>query len=309
MLTRDKALDAIAANVTRAGGETTLALATVNVDTQWLLSREALTNGLRERGIELRDNDVLKIPEPEFGTSYPDYPLFVPAALAMLATSEAPIDTGKIINYCNLPDHQIPFSRADDLLRDAGLFHIPGVGWWSKPQWIDTRGTLFTAPGGRRKMKTAIRLFNECGWPLHTLAIERFSARRALEDPYNYVFVPASYFNAGAGHHTRPFFRNIGMRFIIPAAEVEKATVPMSPSIASTLLEVTPRDLLLRTDNYGAYGLAYLLGKHGLARVRKSRTVRHGKATATIRMELTPEGRTELQRMAHGVKRDAVEVV
>lgn len=296
MLDRGATFDRVAERVRSAGRPITYEEAIDGLSIHFRTSKDAVRDGLRERGVILAADDMLRVDQPiEPG----DYSRFVAAVTQRLQGSNHPIHTDALLAGLDLPDAAIPFTDLAPTLKRAGLFHFRGAGWWTAPQWSDTVGNFYSTHNGKR-VKAVMNLFNEYGWPLHAVRIAELAGG----------LVSASYFDF---HNpaSREHFTNVGLRMIVPASAVDKAhPVPMSPAMAASMLALTPDDLIARRYSFAAYGIALLLARAGLAIVKKANTRRGGeKQTQTVRMELTTAGRAQLVEMARGFSAAAHEIV
>lgn len=296
MLSRADTFNVIADRVRAASSPLAFEEAIIGLKIHFRVSKRSIADGLRERGVILAADDMLKVsePAPERG----DFTRFIAAVTQRLQTGARPIHTDALLMNLELPDAAIPYRDLAGVLTSAGLFHFPGAGWWTEPQWTDNVGNFYSASGGE-KVQAVMNVFNEYGWPLHVDKVVALTGGK----------ISQSYFDR---HNPAIacYFRNIGLRFVIPTIEAHKGPVPMSPAMAANMLALTPADLLTRRHSFAAYGIAYLLARHGMASVKRANTRLKGeKQTQTIRMDLTPKGRAALTEMAKGFSAEAHEVI
>lgn len=222
---------------------------------------------------------------------------FSESVAALIARSARPLDTHELLASLPVADSMIPFGDVTARLTSAGLHHIKGLGWWSGSQWVDERGELHFSQGDG-KTGLVLRLLRDYGWPAHFRQIIRWSENRISPD----------YFRSARGHHTRPFIRNVGLGFFVPAAECERGAVPMSPAVAAAMQGViATAGIVSRHDQPVTFAVASLMARHGLLTVKYSGTRRRGKYTRTLRIVLTTDAaREQLQRFAAGTAREVI---
>lgn len=279
-MTRSAALDHIAARV--LSSDELLTLSDVSPPR---MTDAALRQGLSLRGVRLGSSGTLFPAAVDPPPTNGEYPAFIAEVRRILAEGR-PVDTDELLTRVALPDGQVPIARAHDVLRAAGLVRIPGIGWWTDPTWADGKGQIFAESPIGSEIFPIIRCMNTYGWPLHPDII----AER--------TWVSIHIFAPNRIKPYLPYFQNIGLRMIAPTCEARRHRVPMSAGVASQMLGISGVDLLTVREHRTAYVLSLLLGRAGLARVKMSNTRRSGKYMRTLRMELTDEGRQELERMA-----------
>lgn len=295
MLTRAASFDRIAERVRAAPSPITLEQAIAGLNMHFRVKRLAIEDGLRERGVILSADDMLRVREEE---RIGDYARFVAAASQRIQAGDHPLHTDELLSGLDCPDSAIPYHDLADVLRRAGLYHFAGAGWWTAAHWTDKVGNVYHALGNER-VRIIMGIMNEYGWPIHAARVSELSGgriRRTFVDPNH----PAM----------ADFFANIGMRFAVPKSETAKGPVPMSPAMAATFLAIEPGALILRKQSTNTYGIAMLLAKHGLATVKKANTkrLREGQ-TNTVRVYLTDQGRAAITEMARGYSAKALEVI
>lgn len=248
----------------------------------------ALRAAMAIRGVSLRNGEFCREVAAEV-TLPPraNYEAFVARAAEIVDLAERPVPVAQLVTDGALVSEAIPGDTIEHHMRVAGIYLIPGLGYWKHPQFITSRGEIFTAPIRDTKSEEMLRAFTLSGWPLSGEDVERVT---------NGV-VTSRYVTHHAHRRRHRFIKSIAHGLFVPegAFPSRDMPIPMTRPVAAMLLENKASEAIFASENARLYKLANLLKKHGMATTREAWPTHNGRRQRALFMELTPDGYQKLK--------------
>lgn len=256
----------------------------------WGYSPVSLANGLRPHGLAIRSGMIERedAPAENYNPVLTGFDEFTKAAKRVVDEAEYPVDAMDLATRTGLVSTSIPYATMKTHLAKVGVHFIPGLGYWSAPQYTDPSGRIVSKHMRTERVGQMLSTFEKQGWPItgqdaerHTggVVTSRFMSRYA----------------AGAGAQT---IKGIGAGLFVPADKLGDGPVPMSPNVAAALLALDPETVIDDHDHLRLFRLAMILERHELATIRKSRTSRSRVRIQTARVTLNEAGKKMVEKIA-----------
>lgn len=264
---------------------------------EWTVPKKVLKDALAVRGLTLANDEI-----SETGDTAPlipvktGYEAFIRAAKDAIEMVEKPVSAGELIGMTGLATEAVPAESLAYHLRRAGIYYIPGVGFWRYPQFATVRGELLATPGRSKKARRIAEAFKEHGWPLAGEEVERITAGE----------VSSRFMSQQAHKKAHRMVATIGNSLFVPAgiAATSDMPVPVTHNVVAAILDHSPSKPLFRDEDVKLYKLAAVLARHGLATVRQGWSRRHGRQTRIVFMELTETGHRLLTGLDRRTRKD-----
>lgn len=248
----------------------------------WELSKHGMANALAARGLVLEEGKV-KYPINSVGDNYdPEqtgFSEFIGAVKAIIADADSPVDTTDLIGLLDMHKAAIPQNSMQNVLLKENIFYIPGVGYWSAPQYVLDTGQIVSKRMKSKRMERLMSLFENYGWPIAGLD--------AVELTDNFV---TSRYLVRQAAVPRPKIAGIGSGLYIPI-DKKKDKLPISINVAKMVAELTPETLLKDKPGVRLFRLMNVFEKQSLATVKRSRSCFDGERCQTMRVTLTAKGK------------------
>lgn len=269
------------------------ALGIVSLD----MDKNAISAAMSVRGLSYEDGRIVRAHEiaPELPPKS-DFSPFVRAAREAIDMATRPIPAGELIGMSGISTEALPAEGIINHLHAAGLYHIPGIGYWKYPQYANDRGELFFAPPKSQPARRMLEAFAKHGWPLAGEEIERLTNGEAS----------SRFVSLQAGKPTHALIKSVGGGMFIPAGAVatRERPIPMTSANAEALIDADPAEPIFRAEDVRLYKLATILARHGLATVKDVWKVRAGRRQRAVSMELTEEGFAALKGLDRRNQKD-----
>lgn len=268
-----------------------LDIATLDMEPKALAAAMAMRGLSVDRGRIIAGREV----EPELPPRA-DFAPFVMAAKEAIDMATKPIPAGDLIGMSGLASSALPAEGIAHHLHAAGIYLIPGAGYWKLPQYANDRGELFYARPKSDKVRLLLDAFERQGWPLSGEEIERLTDKK----------VTSRFVTMQAARPIHAPIKSVGSGLFIPAgaAPTTERPVPMTSAVAEALIDVKPNDPIYRAEDVRLYKLAAILARHGLATVKDVWKVRAGRRQRAVTMELTEAGFAALKGLDRRVQKD-----
>lgn len=255
----------------------------------WSYSTQAIVNAMRARGIAVRNGMMFSLDEPEgFNPVKTDFDEFKQAAKRVIDEADYPVDAADLVARTGINTEAIPYATMRGHLRQVGIHFIAGLGYWRASQYTDPTGRIIASTEHNQRVATMFSLFETEGWPLAGPDAERLTSGA----------VTSRFMTRYASGSGRGSLACIGVGMFIPADCATAKGIPMSPNVATALLELAPETVLDNQDHLRLFRLATILERRGYATVRRSRSTRNNIRVQTARVEINDAGRRMLQKIA-----------
>lgn len=250
----------------------------------------ALVNAMRARGLDVR-NGIIGLPAVDgehFDPIATSFERFVSAARTILRDAEQPIPAHRLIAQVNLPAAAVPYAGMADYLKEVGIYHIPGVGYWRAPQWTMPDGRMISKRIHSERTIRLRDLFEQIGWPIVGREAE------AMTDGLVSSVWLSNY--AGSGG----IALGLGIGLFVPRDVLTKdRPLPMSANVAQAFADLDDDAVINDKDHFRLFRVALKAAALGYLTVRKSRTTKGGKRVQTMRLTWTEEGLVQLRKAIH----------
>jgi hypothetical protein len=255
----------------------------------WTCSKQAMTNAMRVRGIDVRSGMLCRADDDRehFEPVMTDYMEFRQAAKRAIQEAGYPIDTMDLANRTGLNHSAIPLVSMSIHLRKEGIHFLPGVGYWTAPSYTDPSGRIVSRRCRSERAQALIECFETLGWPLVGRDVER----------HTNGLVTSRFLTTYAADSGRATVAGLGGGLYVPADKRDSAVIPMSRNVALAMQSLEPETMIDDQDGLRLFRLATLFERKGLATVRKSRSSRGGKRVQTARIEYNKAGLQVLERV------------
>lgn len=268
-------------------------LGLINLD----VPKEALKAAMSMRGLDYRNGEITR-KRPDEGQRPPksDYSAFVLAAREAIDMASKPMPAGELIGISGLSTEAIP-RELPHHLRSAGIYFIPGAGYWKHPQYATDTGELHYSPSRSEALVALMNAFQEHGWPLSGEEIEKATGGK----------VTSRFCSLSAHRNRHRLIRSVGNGMFVPygAQATPSRPIPVSNNVMHTVIDHDPAEPIFRAENVRLYKIAPILAKHGVAKIKEGASVRNGRRQRYILMELTEAGYKAFKGMdARGKKED-----
>lgn len=269
------------------------ALGIVSLD----LETKALKAAMSMRGLSYEDGRIVAAHNvaPELPPKV-DFAPFIRAAREVIDMATKPVPAGDLIGMTGIATEALPAEGIANHLHAAGIYFIPGAGFWHLPQYANDRGELFYAEPKSPAARRMLEVFARHGWPLSGEEIERLTSGEAT----------SRFVTLQAARPKHAPIKSVGAGLFIPAGAIatKERPIPMTAAVAEALIDVVPTQPIYRADDVRLYKLAAILARHGLANVKDVWKVRAGRRQRAVTMELTEEGYEALKGLDRRAQKD-----
>ncbi len=261
------------------------------------MSRTALRAAMAMRGLAYANGEITIAADMQRAIpAKVDYAPFIQAAKAAVDMAVKPIPTGELIGMSGLVTEAIP-GELPFYLRSAGVYFIPGAGYWKYPQYASDHGELFCAPNKSRRITLLMETFSRHGWPLAGQEIETLTGG-AVTSRF------CSTKSAAVQRHCQIRAIAHGLFSPIGAEATLEMPIPITKNIAEDILGNLPSEPIFFKEKPRMYKIAEVLAAHGMATVSYKWLARNGYRQRARYMELTEQGYKMLRGLDRRLRKD-----
>lgn len=248
-----------------------------------IISREALTNGLRKLGLVYEDNwlQAPHMPAIEVDIAYT---AFKKAAAPVLKEATEPMEAFEIIQQTGLTGPSVPWASMRSVMKDIGAYFIPGVGFWRYKVWSDPKTLRIITMHEQRKLSPLMQLFERHGWPLPGKAVAMWTegelSAMLLADRVR----------------TSEYFRTIGCGCYVPIDQ--EGAFPIAQPMALAVYKLADRLKATNKHEPWLYSLLQVMQENELCTAKTGRILREGRRVSAIEARLTKKGERVIETAA-----------